>query len=49
MAKTQTFARCTHCDHREPRWVGRCPQCRSWGSMAEETTAASGPGGGVRA
>jgi len=49
MAKTQTFARCTHCDHREPRWVGRCPQCRSWGSMVEETTAASGPGGGVRA
>ena len=49
MAKTQTFARCTHCDHREPRWVGRCPQCRSWGSMVEETIAGSFAGGGVRA
>lgn len=46
MAKTKTIARCSHCGHVEPRWVGRCPQCRSWGSVAEEAAAAASAGTG---
>ncbi|QBI19266.1 DNA repair protein RadA [Egibacter rhizosphaerae] len=44
MAKARTRARCTSCDHVEPRWVGRCPACGEWGTVEEEavTPAAAG-------
>ncbi|HEY2176256.1 MAG TPA: DNA repair protein RadA [Mycobacteriales bacterium] len=27
--------RCTECGQSVPRWVGRCPECQQWGSVAE--------------
>lgn len=36
MARTRTRARCAECDHTETKWLGRCPACQAWGSMAEE-------------
>ncbi len=39
MAKKRTIARCADCGHEEPKWVGRCPGCGSWGTLAEVTPA----------
>lgn len=33
---------CTNCDYRPPKWLGCCPECKEWGSVAEKTNAASG-------
>ena len=27
---------CAECGQAAPRWLGRCPSCNSWGSLAEE-------------
>ena len=35
MAKTRTLFECSGCGHREPRWLGRCPECGTWNSFAE--------------
>ena len=37
MAKTRDRPayRCAECGHTPPRWVGRCPECQAWGSVAE--------------
>ncbi|MBW3562383.1 MAG: DNA repair protein RadA [Actinobacteria bacterium] len=35
MARTKTIARCADCGHEEPKWVGRCPGCGGWGTLAE--------------
>lgn len=39
MARTppNTF-RCTECGWTTPRWVGRCGECQTWGSVAENAT-----------
>jgi DNA repair protein RadA/Sms len=37
--------RCEECGFAVPKWVGRCPECQAWGSVA----AAGGPPGAVRA
>ena len=26
---------CSSCGHREPRWLGRCPECGSWNTYSE--------------
>ena len=26
--------RCGDCGHEVAKWVGRCPECQSWGSVA---------------
>jgi DNA repair protein RadA/Sms len=39
-ARTRPTYRCSECGHTPPRWVGRCPECQAWGSVAE--TAAPG-------
>lgn len=36
MAKTTTYV-CQECGCQQLRWHGRCPDCGSWGSLAEET------------
>ncbi|MCL6620503.1 MAG: DNA repair protein RadA [Syntrophobacterales bacterium] len=28
---------CQQCGHQTGKWLGRCPQCQAWGSLAEET------------
>ncbi|NLV81147.1 MAG: DNA repair protein RadA [Rhodococcus sp.] len=35
MAKTKTLYRCSDCSHTVAKWVGRCPDCGTWGSMDE--------------
>lgn len=37
MAKTRTSYRCSACQHTVAKWVGRCPECDTWGSMDEVT------------
>ncbi|MEO9220652.1 MAG: AAA family ATPase, partial [Mycobacteriaceae bacterium] len=53
MAKPHSVFRCTQCSHTVGKWVGRCPGCGEWGSVAEVSilaAVASGrPGGSVRA
>ncbi|MGC1734963.1 MAG: DNA repair protein RadA, partial [Pseudonocardiaceae bacterium] len=30
--------RCGDCGHEVAKWVGRCPECQSWGSVAAAGT-----------
>lgn len=39
-ARSRPTYRCSECGHQPPKWVGRCPECQTWGSVAE--AAASG-------
>jgi len=33
--KTRSAHRCGECGAESPRWLGRCPECGVWGSLAE--------------
>ncbi|MGB0972409.1 MAG: DNA repair protein RadA [Mycobacterium sp.] len=41
--KTRSQFRCSECQHVTPKWVGRCPDCQTWGTVDEviQTPAAS--------
>jgi DNA repair protein RadA/Sms len=39
---------CSECGESVVRWVGRCPQCQAWGSIAEDPTARAASVGGPR-
>lgn len=39
MAKTATIYRCAECGWSTARWVGRCGECRAWGTVEEGGTA----------
>src|SRR3954463_12018551 len=47
MAKAARVARvtyaCSGCGYRAPRWLGRCPECGAWASIAEDAGGADGP------
>ncbi|MFH1731166.1 MAG: DNA repair protein RadA [Planctomycetota bacterium] len=43
MAKVRTKFICQQCGAQSPRWVGRCPGCGEWNSMAEEVEQAETP------
>src|SRR3989339_471839 len=32
---------CQNCGYQAPKWLGRCPDCGAWSSMAEEMTPSS--------
>ena len=32
---------CTECGYTSPKWLGRCPECGSWGTLQEEAPAAA--------
>src|SRR6185295_18855020 len=34
-SKTRVVHRCAECGAEHPRWLGRCPDCDTWGSLAE--------------
>lgn len=36
MAKTKTHYACQTCGQTSPRWLGRCPGCGEWNTLAEE-------------
>ncbi|MCL2556983.1 MAG: DNA repair protein RadA [Treponema sp.] len=37
---------CSACGHREPKWLGRCPECGEWNTLVE---TAESPGAGRKA
>lgn len=44
MAKTKTKFVCQNCGYTTAKWMGRCPECGTWDSLAEELeTPACGP------
>lgn len=36
MAKSKTIYLCQSCGHSSYKWLGRCPDCNAWNSLAEE-------------
>lgn len=36
MAKSKTVFVCQKCGYESPKWMGKCPDCGAWNSMAEE-------------
>ncbi|MCA1990252.1 MAG: AAA family ATPase, partial [Desulfarculus sp.] len=36
MAKTRQNFVCLQCGAHSPKWLGRCPQCQSWDSLAPQ-------------
>lgn len=42
MPRSKSVFRCSECGDASPKWLGRCPSCRSWSSLEEERVA--GPG-----
>ncbi|MCT1554833.1 DNA repair protein RadA [Corynebacterium sanguinis] len=42
MAKKQRVIHtCSECGYSSPKWLGRCPECGSWGTLQEETPLAA--------
>ena len=35
--KSKTVYVCTECDYQSPKWLGCCPNCKSWNTFVEET------------
>jgi len=47
MAKKQrTLHTCSECGYSSPKWLGRCPECGSWGTLQERTPLASASAAG---
>lgn len=45
MAKKQRPThQCTECDYISPKWLGRCPECGSWGTLKESLPATASTG-----
>ncbi|SDF57377.1 DNA repair protein RadA [Klenkia brasiliensis] len=42
VVKSRPAHRCSECGATSPRWVGRCPECQAWGTLAEVGGGASG-------
>src|SRR6195952_4978768 len=42
MKSTRPTHRCSECGYASAKWVGRCPECQAWGSLAETGVPASG-------
>ncbi|GKT06808.1 DNA repair protein RadA [Desulforhabdus sp. TSK] len=38
MADRKTVFRCQQCGYVSPKWLGRCPDCKSWESLVEEVS-----------
>ncbi|MEW6079842.1 MAG: DNA repair protein RadA [Thermodesulfobacteriota bacterium] len=41
MKNTKTVFCCQNCGHQSPKWLGRCPECESWGTFVEEAVGIS--------
>jgi len=39
--KNRTLYACQKCGYQSPKWLGKCPDCGSWNSMAEEVACQS--------
>jgi DNA repair protein RadA/Sms len=40
VAKPKTVFSCSHCAAQHPKWLGRCSECGSWGTLEEERVMA---------
>ncbi|MEK7880801.1 MAG: DNA repair protein RadA [Deltaproteobacteria bacterium] len=49
MAKSKSVFVCQSCGQSAPKWLGRCPGCNGWNTMAEEkiSLVREGAGGGL--
>ena len=45
MAKMLTEYVCQSCGHHAPKWLGKCPECEAWNSLAEEKIKVTGSSG----
>ncbi|MFP4041057.1 MAG: DNA repair protein RadA [Desulfosudaceae bacterium] len=45
MKNAGTVFCCQNCGHQTPKWMGRCPECESWGTLVEETAMSAAPAG----
>ncbi len=45
--KVKTIYVCSNCGETSPRWMGRCPSCGEWNTMAEDVVVTS-PASGSR-
>jgi len=43
MAKTKSVFVCQSCAYRSAKWMGRCPDCGEWNSLAEELVSPDRP------
>src|SRR4029079_5377277 len=41
--KSRVVHRCAECGAEHPRWLGRCPDCDAWGTLAEVVAARPRP------
>lgn len=41
--KTKNVWACAHCGHKQPKWLGQCPQCAQWNCLHEEVELAPRP------
>ena len=41
--KFKTVYVCTNCGETSPRWMGRCPSCGAWNTMAEDVVREEKP------
>lgn len=48
MAGKRSYYECQQCGCQSPRWLGRCPDCGTWGSLTEVLVGAGGPPDGAR-
>src|SRR5438132_1204400 len=39
MAKTRSHFTCQSCGLQTPKWLGKCPECGTWGALVEEVEA----------
>ncbi len=39
MAKKKTVFSCQQCGFQSPKWLGKCPDCQQWNTLAEEQPA----------
>ena len=49
MAKARTSFLCRSCGYDSPKWVGKCPSCGEWNTLAEEVVPATSSKGLSRA
>ena len=41
MAKVKTKWVCQSCGYETPKYIGKCPDCNSWGTLVEEVEVKS--------
>jgi len=48
VAGKRSYYECQQCGCQSPRWLGRCPDCGTWGSLTEVLVGGGGPFDGAR-